>query len=74
MDPKEQTYYEIILERCRATGPGHWVMRKDNGQKMVVDLSQTEAKPGGYDWERREKHIAVGETWLQVFARLPKED
>jgi len=49
-------------------------MRKDNGQKMVVDLSQTEAKPGGYDWERREKHIAVGETWLQVFARLPKED
>jgi len=47
------------------------VMRNlHDGGVGVIDLGQSEPKPGGYDWETRDKRIATGSTWKEVYDQL----
>ena len=64
---------ETVLAMCRKTGLGRWVMRKlPEGGVGVVDLSRSERVPRGFDWERRDKRVATGDTWEAVLDALEK--
>lgn len=48
----------------------HYVMRVGHdGKCRILDMFETEPKPGGYDWETRHRVHAEGDTWEDV-ARL----
>jgi hypothetical protein len=59
----DQEAHAIILQRCRATGIGRWVMRKHGGRCYVQDLG----------WNR-EPRIAEGGNWVEVLDKLPEYD
>lgn len=65
--------HDRILKFCRKVGQGY-VMRQlsgdDAGKVAVLDLNRTEPKPGGYEWERREVCVAVGDNWEAVATAL----
>jgi hypothetical protein len=61
-----------ILRRCRLL-PGRWVMRSRKGKCRVWDLGRSEPKPGGYEWETRDKLVSEGDTWEEALASLPED-
>lgn len=42
----------------------------NDGTVGVLDVNRREPIPGGYSWERRAKHVAVGDTWEIVAEQL----
>lgn len=73
----ERCAQQRILRWCRSNprGEGIPVMRNVDwraygGPCVVLDVNQTEPKPGGKEWERRDRKIAAGGDWRGVLAEL----
>lgn len=69
----EQEAYNTILRWCRSRvrGQGHPVMRvRPDGTCVVLDLSRSTKKPGGFDWETEPVLLASGADWTAVLVGL----
>ena len=67
-----QAAHDEILQRCRATGIGGWVMRDlPGGDLAVLSFRESEPIPGGYSWQRQPRRISIGTTWGAVLDGLP---